>query len=235
MYWAVLLFYCVLILSSFYSDSLRNWYNSDPLKLALSKKDPPLMNILTRTSGRKSCFEKLRRSLDQQTYPRRRHIVGNDRKDAYVGGLPDVVSMTPDHNAGKCFYNIYLNTLWKQVREGWVMFLDDDAFMFDNGFLERVAKKCATLDPKTLLVVHSYYGPHKSVLPRKLRRGYIDMANICVHSSCPYRFDGNCGGDWRLIEKILNDPSYKVVHMTRPFGVWANYMGKANGKKLECL
>jgi len=233
MCWAVLLFYCLLMWSMFWCDSLRK--KGSRLKESFSKKAPPLMNILTRTSGRKSCFEKLRRSFDQQTYPRKRHLIANDREDAYVRGLSDVVSVTPETNAGKCFYNKYLNKLWKQVREGWVMFLDDDAFMFDNGFLENVANKCATLDPKTLLVVHSYYGPHKSVLPRKLERGHIDMANICVHSSCPYRFDGNCGGDWQLVEKILGDPSYEVVHMTRPFGVWANYMGKANGKKLECL
>lgn len=235
MCWAILVLYFILMLSLFNFGSLRNLYKGSRLKESFSKKDPPLMNILTRTSGRKSCFEKLRQSFDQQTYPRKRHLVANDREDAYVRGLSDVVSVTPDQNAGKCFYNKYLNTLWKRVREGWVMFLDDDAFMFDNGFLERVANRCATLNPKTLLVVHSYYGPHKSVLPRKLQKGHVDMANICVHSSCPYRFDGNCGGDWRLVQKILEDPSYKVVHMRRPFGVWANYMGKANGKKLECL
>lgn len=196
---------------------------------------PPAINVLTRTSGRQSCFEKLRRSFQQQSYSRKRHLVANDKNDSYVNGIPDVVQVTPKRAAGKCFYNLYLNTLWKQVREGWLMFMDDDAFMFDTGFLERVAKKCATLSPKTLLIVHSYYGPRKSVLPRKIQRGHIDMANICVHSSCPYRFDGNCGGDWRLIEQILSDPSYKVVHMKRPFGVWANYMGKANGNSLECV
>lgn len=193
----------------------------------------PVLNVLTRTSGRESCFKKLLKSFHEQDYVRKRHLVANDKGDAYVRGIPEVLQVIPVRDAGKCFYNLYLNDLWNQVKEGWLIFLDDDAFIFDKGFLKRLAKKCATLSPKTLLIMQSYYGTRKKVMPRKMEKGRIDMVNICVHHSCPYRFDGNCGGDWRLIEQILNDPSYKVVHMNIP-GTWANYMGKANGKSVEC-
>lgn len=194
----------------------------------------PLINILTRTSNREKCFNILYNSFKKQTYQNKKILISTDVISNYLTDLNNVFLQLNADKSIPCFYNLYLNNLWNEVDDGWIMFIDDDAKFIKDDYIEKVANKCKTLDTNTLLIISNMYGPNKSILPRRLTKGNNDMCNICVHHSCKYRFPPHCGGDWFLIEQILNDKTYKIEYMKDNIGIWANYMKKSNGKQIIC-
>nr|QOI90594.1 hypothetical protein HWQ62_00463 [Pyramimonas orientalis virus] len=195
----------------------------------------PRINVLTRTSERPTCFSILKQSFDNQTYKNKRMLISSDTESSYLNCIDGVHKQTNVDKSTPCFYNLYLNNLWKNVTEGWIMFIDDDAKFVDSRFLSSLAKKCATLDKNTILIVNTYYGPTKDPFPRKLAHGNFDMCNICVHHTCTHRFPNRCSGDWIFLQQLLKDQRYKIEHFNnKQIGIWANYMGKANGRKVVC-
>lgn len=197
----------------------------------------PWMNVLTRTSNRSACFATFRESFEQQTYPKKRLIVSYD-DPASLAYLSNVEAYRQTKGTKSCFYNLYLNHLWGHVVDGWVMFLDDDSRFVDPKHLERLARECGQTSPSTMLLVDAYFQPEKMISPwyiEKKQRMTGDMASICVHYTFPHRFPEACGGDQKLIFAAHRDPNVQVKRArVRPPGVWANYAGKADGKRVTC-
>ena len=104
------------------------------------KSNQVLINILTRTSNRPFYFAECRNSIVNQSYKNIRHIVSvdDDSSFSYVkeNGLlnHDILQlrrplrMSTSHMP----YNLYMNNLINEVKEGWIMFLDDDDILFDT-------------------------------------------------------------------------------------------------------
>lgn len=106
----------------------------------------PTINILTRTSKRPNYFKSCVESISQQTYKNINHIVASDDKDSleYVKLYNiDPLYIDPKkykHNNYKLFdyqkvgsrgespawWNSYFNDMYSFLKEGWVMYLDDD-------------------------------------------------------------------------------------------------------------
>lgn len=100
----------------------------------------PLINILIRTHRRPNYFSLCMESINKQTYPNIRVYVGHHdyQTDKYL--IPYKVTSVQypsfsekirpksnDNNFGRPFpSNSYLNNLTEQVKEGWVILLDDD-------------------------------------------------------------------------------------------------------------
>jgi glycosyltransferase involved in cell wall biosynthesis len=107
-------------------------------------KEYPLVNILIRTSGRPAFFNECMRSIREQDYKNVEVIVGTDDPESaeYVKKYKvRHVEYTPDMNipdppvviadgktiyGRKAFYNLYLNELNNAVKDGWVLYHDDD-------------------------------------------------------------------------------------------------------------
>ena len=101
-----------------------------------------IINILTRTSNRPNYFKACCASIDSQTYSNINHIVGTDdpNSEAYITKhREDFLYIDPQkykHSKNKTFWyggnetpawwNSYLNEMYKFVKDGWIMFLDDD-------------------------------------------------------------------------------------------------------------
>lgn len=108
----------------------------------------PVINILTRTSKRPNYFKNCFESVKNQTYQNINHIISvdNDETEEYVKLYTDnyirVVPTTieiPELDETKirrpAKYNLYLNDLKSQVKEGYIMILDDDNKLINNNVI----------------------------------------------------------------------------------------------------
>lgn len=117
--------------------------------------EKPLINILTRTSNRPNYFKKCFESVNSQIMVNINHIISvdNDETEEYVKKYTDnyirvehfneyIPKLDPIYNVRKpAPYNLYLNELKNKVKEGWIMFLDDDDVFLDKCALFRITNK----------------------------------------------------------------------------------------------
>ena len=104
------------------------------------KNNQVLINILTRTSNRPSYFAECRNSIVNQSYKNIRHIVSVDDDYSYnyvkENGLlnQDILQLERPYRMSTSHmpYNLYMNNLINEVKQGWIMFLDDDDLLFDS-------------------------------------------------------------------------------------------------------
>jgi len=101
-----------------------------------------MINIITRAT-RPHYFEVLEQSIDEQTYDDFQWIIGCDN-DKITGD--DVIKLTPVHTfapvpQGLYYapYNMYLNRLQEEVKDGWCMAIDEDDMFVDKHSLARIA------------------------------------------------------------------------------------------------
>jgi glycosyltransferase involved in cell wall biosynthesis len=109
--------------------------------------DFPLVNVLTRTSGRPKFFKENAESVHGQTYKNLRHIVSVDDETTlkYVLDYHDSEWVRVLHEDKKkqygiwhSPYNLYCNDLMDHVDGGWIMFLDDDDLFSEPMAVERI-------------------------------------------------------------------------------------------------
>ena len=106
-------------------------------------------------------------------------------------------------------WNIYLNVLMQKVSRGWIIFIDDDDFLFDENSLQVIAGSLP--DENSLLVYRMQY-PDGRILPGpeyfgKLPfvRKNISMQCFCFHSKFCNKvfFDAKRAGDLRFLNDLL--------------------------------
>lgn len=111
-------------------------------------KEKPLINILTRTSGRPEFFRDCVHSIQNQTYKNVRHITCADDDDsfAYAKKLCDTtirvdkIAKRVDYGIAHAPYNLYINSLLAEVDEGYILFLDDDDRFTSDTALEFISR-----------------------------------------------------------------------------------------------
>jgi glycosyltransferase involved in cell wall biosynthesis len=192
-------------------------------KIVINKVEipQPLINILTRTSGRPLGFKRCHESVKNQTYKNVRHIVSIDnlQDEEYVKEcgvdyfLMDKDAIykeadIPDPKTGPRFiYNLYLNKLIEKVNDGWIIILDDDDYLADNNVLQKVAN-IAKSNTDMLLWQMKY--PNGGLLPslqelgKPPRLARISSQCFAVHSGVAktIKWDGWKCGDFRFIQKV---------------------------------
>lgn len=129
--------------------------------------ETPLINIITRTRNRPRFFQLNVNSLNQQTYKNLHHIVTYQVEEdlSYINEyqysnttLVKVPNVIKDNSLEKTIegltlnhspYNLFLNEAHKYVKEGWVMYLDDDdIFSFSNS-IEFIVNEISKHDLET--------------------------------------------------------------------------------------
>lgn len=124
-----------------------------------------MINILTRTSNRPNYFKTCCDSIKLQTYKDINHIVGVDDIDSisyvedYTTNYVYIDPIKYKHNQNKKFWyheeggedspawwNAYFNDMYPLIKEGWVLFLDDDdQFLYENS-LEYIINNISNID-----------------------------------------------------------------------------------------
>ena len=191
----------------------------------------PLINILTRTSGRPLAFKRCHESVKNQTYQNVRHIVSIDNleDEEYVKQYgveyffmdKDVISKEPDISDPKTgprfIYNLYLNKLIEKVNDGWIIILDDDDYLADNTVLQKVAN---LVKSNTDMLLWQMKYPNGGLLPslqelgKPPRLARISSQCFTVHSGVAktIKWDGWKCGDFRFIQKVWAKTVDKRVH-----------------------
>jgi hypothetical protein len=116
----------------------------------------PLINIITRTSNRPNGFDRNYSSIKNQTYKNINHIVIYDNPtdfEKYLFKYDGITTIWVDreklknnymgpHFLGKFFWpsyhNLYFNPILKTIDEGWIIFLDDDDYLFDKDSVQKI-------------------------------------------------------------------------------------------------
>ena len=144
--------------------------------------------VLTRSGSREKCFNNLRQSLEKQTYKNWKHIISNDNpNNTYLKHYPNIINVKKQTKEGECPYNLYLNKLLDECKDGWIIILDDDAKFIDDKFLENLSINCKNANKNQMIIYDTYYGTEKKihyVSNTSIREEGCDMANFVFHSSC---------------------------------------------------
>lgn len=120
----------------------------------------PLINIITRTCNRPNCFDVFYRSVKKQTYLNTNIIVGYHDDDAHKYLIPykvlpvryeqyvdEIVPKDDDTKYGRPFpSNHYMNYLLPEIKEGWVVFLDDDDSFTDKNSIQEIVSRITSED-----------------------------------------------------------------------------------------
>lgn len=188
----------------------------------------PIINIITRTSGRPNDFQKNREWLLNQTYQNYRHIVSCDDEDTveYVKkhGCDKLVeidrkSLMNDHDyVGKIpnprtgpysLHNLYMNECHKHVEDGWIMYVDDDDRLYSLDSLKEIADAIMSADEDTIIYWQIHIRSYNTI-PRIIdernppRMRQISSQCFAFHSKYKdaVRWDDWKCGDFRFIHKL---------------------------------
>ena len=136
------------------------------IQAASENRNRPLINILTRTNKRPRFFHDNRKSIVDQSYQPLRHLVSYENEETlnYLKQekLPaeDLVRVVRKQTNASHPYNLFINDLMDQVREGWILFLDDDDLLTTPHALSIIASH---LKDENSLVIWRTWFPDKNV------------------------------------------------------------------------
>ncbi len=185
----------------------------------------PVINILTRTSGRPLGFRKCHESVVKQTYQNIRHIVSYDNPEDLdylekydvekkrvrkAGRLRKRLLPREKGHAKFEPYNLYCNSLLKEVKDGWIIFLDDDDMLLNENVIQLIVDIINSQDEKTLILWQTLY-PDGKVIPEttlvirsEILYKHIDTACFTFNSKYKkvVKWDAWQGADFRFIKEL---------------------------------
>lgn len=187
------------------------------------KNSEVVFNILTRTSGRPVGFRKCHFSIANQTYKKIRHVVSYDtdedldylqsvhvkkvrvKRKKYKGELA-----RKGHEVNFEPYNLYCNRLLREVKEGWVFFLDDDDMLSNEHVILEITEEIKKVDEDTLLIWRTKYPDGKKLPGEESFKAkeikYMDIDTACFAFHSKYKksaeWDAWRGADYRYIRDL---------------------------------
>ncbi len=167
-----------------------------------------LINILIRTSGRPNYFKKAVQSVEMQTYKNWRIIVSVDDKESekYVQGYEFIRPRRRARETGY-FFNRYFNDLLNKVKEGFVIYLDDDVEIIDPLFFEKIA----TYMEQDVLILWKYQFENGRIIPEKEYFGrepvrkHIDTGCFSHSIKYKHRWTSLRASDWRVAMQLYKE------------------------------
>jgi hypothetical protein len=155
----------------------------------------PLINIITRTSNRPNGFDRNYCSIKNQTYKNINHIVIYDNHsdfEKYLFKYDDITTIWVDrdklknnylgpHFLGKFFWpsyhNLYFNPILKTIDEGWIIFLDDDDYLFDKDSVQKIVNH---LQDEDTLYIWKMLSNGNIIIPKEIafKMKKIELGNI---------------------------------------------------------
>tara|TARA_R110002051_G_C8618957_1_gene482989 strand:+ start:147 stop:752 length:606 start_codon:yes stop_codon:yes gene_type:complete len=186
--------------------------------------DEPLINILTRTSGRPKSFSRCVDSIQSQTYKNIKHIVSvdDDLSYEYASKLGNNIIKVEKRSKilqyGNNYkpYNFYINDLLEEVDAGYIIFLDDDDFFTSPDSLKSIISH---LNKDTLLMwLVNFCGttlPNGQALASPvLLPTQVTGCSFAFHSKHKWaaKWDGVRGADYRCAQRLSWLLGHKWLH-----------------------
>ena len=179
-------------------------------KTMYKQKSPNIFNILIRNTYRPSTFSKCIKSILAQTYTNYRIIMcyDDDRCMEYLEKykthnkieLFKVNRVTQD----QYFYNLYCNHLLDRVRDGWILFLDDDDMLARPDSLRIINQSIKT--EQDIIFWKVKLGEH-IIFPNiyDIKFGEVDTTSFCFHSKYKNgsRWIAKHGSDFHYITGLI--------------------------------
>ena len=198
-----------------------------------------MINILVRTSNRPKEFKKCIDSILEQTYRQFKIICCYDdiKSKEYISEINDkrLISYYIDLKEN-CFhykYNLYCNFLLSKVKNGWIMFLDDDDMLSSKNSLQTIINNLSNINN---LIFWKVNIKNKIVYPKNLNNinmGEIANSGFCFHSSFKNYSNWECrrGSDYLFIKKLKSNIRFNNIFINRE--LVKTQVGPNRGKKLE--
>jgi hypothetical protein len=168
------------------------------------------INILTRTYNRPEYFNICRESIINQTYKNINHVVGSEVDCQYCGDYISLSKKTVDKVRPKpstypAPWNLHLNEMNNHVKDGWIMYLDDDDMFVSETSLERIINY---VDNENQLIIWQVDIGGFMVVPSNMEFGVIKPGNVsgigfmfhCKH--LPVDWGSWSYGDYRVINEL---------------------------------
>ena len=178
----------------------------NPVKSEKQKNE--LINIITRTHNRPKHYKVCKESIQSQTYKNINHIVGSDVDCNYCDYIKlelQEVQPKPDYLASyPAPWNLHLNTLNTYIKDGWVMYLDDDDKFVNSDALDIIVNNIENEDQLILWRVDI----NGMIVPNSQGFGKIEAGNISgigfmFHSKhLPVDWGSWNFGDYRVITQL---------------------------------
>tara|TARA_R110000787_G_scaffold102000_1_gene207759 strand:- start:61 stop:660 length:600 start_codon:yes stop_codon:yes gene_type:complete len=185
-----------------------------------------LINVLTRTNKRPQSFRRCVDSINSQTYKNINHIVSVHNKESYEYAIKycDNVVMIKEEIGNTQYgnnyepYNLYVNRLIDEVKEGYIMFLDDDDFFTSRNSLKKVVPYLEKDVLLTWLVDCA-----KKVIPDKGALSAPVLIPTCITASSfifhythkwAAKWDAVRGADYRCAQRLSWLLGHKWLHET---------------------
>lgn len=177
-----------------------------------------LINILIRVTFRPDYFDECINSILNQTYKNFNIICCYDDKlcEKYLIKYKDYINYYYIHieSNHRYKYNLYPNDLLTRVKEGYIIFLDDDdKFYYDNA-LETINKY---LISKNDIVFWKFSLSNKLIYPKdinNIKLGEIANSTYCFHSKFKNssKWETSQEGDFKYINGILKKKKNKLIN-----------------------
>jgi hypothetical protein len=192
-------------------------YKEDlPLYYSAGDVDDILVNIITRTHDRHANFILCRESILQQSYKNINHIVGTDTECTYYDAIkvsPKEVQqpqLMPEYETYPAPWNLHLNELNTHVKDGWIIYLDDDDMFSNRNAIKIIVNNIDNDDQLLLWRVsikvsnNNWIVPSNEAFGRKIEAGNFSGIGMMFHSKhLPVDWGSWSYGDFRVVSQLL--------------------------------
>jgi hypothetical protein len=192
-----------------------------------NKKEQPI-NILIRTSNRKTYFETCIASVINQNYKNYKIICCYDDLTSlnYLSKYNFEFFHISYGNNKKHKYNLYLNDLMAKVSNGWIIILDDDDCFTNNNCLAFINEH---LDDANNIYLWQYFRPDKIIFPidiNNINYGEIASCSFCFNNDQKNKgkFDDDEGSDFRFFKQLLQYHKIETINNVLTKTVYNNHV-----------
>lgn len=209
----------------------------------------PCLTIVTRTSARPNAFARLVSSISKQTHKYIKQLVLCDNYAAYTYAsrmskqvkYSMQVEKVERTGTGRAFYNLYLNRGIELVKDGYILFVDDDDYLIDNTCIERfwqhpkqdtgfyVVQFIRKTSPKPR-AVYFHKGSYKAGDLSPMHFGKIGGSCVIFtrQQAANAKWDDRLASDFRFIKQLARHNDYSFVPIVIVKATTVKNGGQAN-------
>ena len=178
-----------------------------------------VFNILIRTSNRPNYFKKCIESVRKQTFSGKVRIhVCYDTLETfkYVKTYRDINLIFIENDSKYYSFNLYCNELLDEVKDGWIIFIDDDDMFITDKALSIIS---SNLKNENDLIIWEFLRPDKIITPKqKFKLGEIDTTCFCFHNNLKNKskwVSDRCS-DFTYFEKLDQNCNFNKIFLNLP-------------------